>query len=93
MPDDEAFRLNRWDWNISDAHHPKYVIFSYQGQVRFAAEIISLVNIPASESGKKEIRGHVLDSKHPVYAQYVNKKTPEWAQTGGGRGPRYHVMN
>ncbi len=88
MSDQKAFELNRWDWNIDRKRNPKFVIFSYEGRVRFAVEITNIADIPSSRTSKKEIRGRVLDSNHPVYVEYVNKPTPEW---GKGRGPRYRI--
>ena len=90
MSDEEAFRLNRWDWNISRDHHPEFVIFSYDDYVRFAAKISSIEEIPASRTRKREIRGRVLTSDHQIYARYVNKSTPTWAR---GRGNKYYDLH
>jgi hypothetical protein len=90
MCDEEAFQLNRWDWNISRERHPEFVIFSYRDRVRFAAEIDSIEDIPVSRTKKREIRGRMLSRDHLVYARYVDKPTPEWAR---GRGNRYHELD
>ena len=86
MPDDQAFDLNRWDWSLNMDRNPRHVIFSWDGVVRFAAEISKIVPIPESPRGLKRIQGNVLDSAHPVYQGYVRRPTPEWAK---GYNPRY----
>jgi hypothetical protein len=90
MPDEEAFRLNRWDWNIGPNRHPEFVIFAYGQCIRLAATISSIEDIPASPTGKKEIRGSVLSDGHPVYDRFVNKPPPAWAR---GRGNRYALID
>ena len=90
MSESEAFNLNRWDWNVSLNRSPRFVIFSYDGTVRFAAEITDIRLIPTSKTAKKELQGRVLEHSHPVYIEYVNRRTPEWAK---GRGPRYFYDN
>lgn len=86
MPESEAFDLNRWDWNLDPERNPKFVIFSWDGIVRFGARITSIRPIPGSPKKKKEILGRVLEDNDPVYVEYVTNETPEWAK---GRNPRY----
>lgn len=80
MTDDEAFACNRWDWLVSKKQTPGFVIFSFDDQVRFAARVTGIEDIPGSK--RREIRGGALESSRPVYAMYVNKPVPENARTG-----------
>lgn len=86
MPEDQTFELNRWDWSLKPERDPRYVIFSWDGIVRFAAEITRIVPIPGSPRGLKRIEGSVLDGNHLIYREYVKRPTPEWAK---GYNPRY----
>ena len=83
MTDEEAFARNRWDWLVGKKQTPGFVIFSFDDQVRFAAKITSIENIPGSR--RREIRGRALEPSHPVYTKYVNKPVPEHAGTGRNR--------
>jgi hypothetical protein len=80
MTDEKAFALNRWDWRLDEERVPDCVVFSFSGVVRFAAKITSIERIQGSRL--KEIRGYVLDGRHPVYSRYVNRPVPERAETG-----------
>jgi hypothetical protein len=80
MTDDEAFARNRWDWLVGKRQTTGFAIFSFDDQVRFAARITSIEDIPGSR--RREIRGRALEPSHPVYARYVNKPVPEQARTG-----------
>jgi hypothetical protein len=74
MSDNAAWDAARGCWVLGEqASSQRYVVFSWNGKVRLAAEISSLGKV---RDGRSYFNGTILPPGHEVFDKYVGKKSP-----------------
>jgi hypothetical protein len=75
VPSEELWRINCGRWKLGPrAAREGYVVFSYEGEVKFVAEIHGL---EPSTDKRQIIRGRLLGPDEPLAQRWVGREAPD----------------